>query len=195
MMIYLRFFSFLLSNIKSKVVAVAGNLIPGIPMSERKATDTIGVQLNDFRVIGLGEVRSEFLSPGSEELLTDLNTGIYVGSYSWYYNTSMYGSFMPNEYWSSKPKFGMGVHVVCEDCPIVNIDDPEQKEVTVYPNPASNNIQVNFDGEANIQLFNLVGQMVYNTTATDNVTINVANLRSGVYMLKVNDKTTKVVVR
>ena len=75
------------------------------------------------------------------------------------------------------------------------IEDPEEQTINVYPNPASSNLKVNFEGEANIQLFNLVGQMVYSTTATDNATINVSNLRSGVYMLKVNDKTVKVVVR
>ena len=175
------------------MIAITGTFIPGV--NERTETDTIGKTLNSFNIYAFAEERTEFLTYGSEELLTDYNMGLYVGGNSWNPTSTNYGNYMTNMNWESKPKFGMGLHVVCEDCPIVNIDDPEQQTVTVYPNPASNNLKVNFEGEANIQLFNLVGQMVYSTTATDNATINVSNLRSGVYMLKVNNKTTKVIIR
>jgi hypothetical protein len=55
------------------------------------------------------------------------------------------------------------------------------------------------DEKANIQLFNIVGQLVYNENIVGTAQVNVANLHTGVYMLKVNQNgkvyTTKVVVR
>ena len=83
----------------------------------------------------------------------------------------------------------------------MNVPEIEKNNMTVYPNPATNKFTVDLgnDEKANIQLFNLVGQMVYNETITGRADVKVANLHSGVYMLKVNQNgkisTTKVVVK
>jgi len=77
----------------------------------------------------------------------------------------------------------------------------KKTNLTVYPNPATNNFTVNTgnDEKATIQLFNIVGQQVYSETFTGSTNVSVANLHSGVYMLKVNQNgkvnTTKVVVK
>ncbi len=95
----------------------------------------------------------------------------------------------------------MAVKFSCNDCEIVNVPELEKVNPTVYPNPATNNFTVNLgnDEKANIQLFNIVGQQVYSETITGSAQVNVANLHSGVYMLKVNQNgkvyTTKVVVK
>ena len=91
--------------------------------------------------------------------------------------------------------------VSCNDCAIVNVPEIEKTNPTVYPNPATNNFTVNLgnDEKANIQLFNIVGQQVYGETITGTAQVNVSNLNSGVYMLKINQNgkvyTTKVVVK
>jgi hypothetical protein len=95
----------------------------------------------------------------------------------------------------------LGVKISCSDCEIVNVPEIEKNNPTIYPNPATNNFTVNLgnDEKANIQLFNIVGQQVYSETITGSAQVNVANLRSGVYMLKINQNgntyTTKVVVK
>ena len=95
----------------------------------------------------------------------------------------------------------MAVKFSCNDCAIVNVPEIEKNNITVYPNPATNNFTVNLgnDEKANIQLFNIVGQQVYSETITGSAQVNVANLHSGVYMLKINQNgksyTTKVVVK
>ena len=95
----------------------------------------------------------------------------------------------------------LGVKISCTECEIVNVPEIEKNNPTVYPNPATNNFTVNLgnDEKANIQLFNIVGQQVYSETITGSAQVNVANLHSGVYMLKVNQNgkvyTTKVVVK
>ncbi|MBQ4442410.1 MAG: T9SS type A sorting domain-containing protein [Bacteroidales bacterium] len=89
----------------------------------------------------------------------------------------------------------------CNDCVPVAVEDMEKENITVYPNPATNKFTVTLAGseKANIELFNLVGQRVYNGTATDKAEISVTSLRSGVYMLKVSQNgkvyTSKVVVK
>jgi hypothetical protein len=60
--------------------------------------------------------------------------------------------------------------------------------VKVYPNPASNNINVEvngaFGGNMEIVILNLLGQRVNSTPAIDNkATINVSNLPAGVYLV------------
>lgn len=91
--------------------------------------------------------------------------------------------------------------VSCNSCEIVNVPELEKINPTVYPNPATNNFTVNLgnDEKANIQLFNIVGQQVYSETITGTAQVNVANLNSGVYMLKINQNgkvyTTKVIVK
>lgn len=95
----------------------------------------------------------------------------------------------------------LGVKISCTDCEIVNVPEIEKKNITVYPNPATNHFTVNTgnDEKASIQLFNIVGQQVYSETFTGSTTVSVANLHSGVYMLKVNQNgkvnTTKVIVK
>lgn len=95
----------------------------------------------------------------------------------------------------------LGVKISCANCEIVNVPEIEKTNPTVYPNPATNNFTVNLgnDEKANIQLFNIVGQQVYSENITGSTQVNVANLHSGVYMLKINQNgksyTTKVVVK
>lgn len=60
-------------------------------------------------------------------------------------------------------------------------------EINLYPNPVSNgilNIQSTFEDDLNIQLFNRLGQLVLTSKASKS--INVSNLRSGVYLVKIN---------
>lgn len=95
----------------------------------------------------------------------------------------------------------MYVKVACSDCAYVGVEEMEKENITVYPNPATSNFTVKLNGDENahIQLFNLVGQQVYSETAANTTTINVSNLKAGIYMLKVSQNgkiyTSKVIVK
>ena len=68
-----------------------------------------------------------------------------------------------------------------------NIQLPEGVEMKVFPNPASNLLQV-VAGEMiqEVRMYDLLGQLVYTATVKDTHTrINVGHLREGVYMLQV----------
>jgi hypothetical protein len=59
----------------------------------------------------------------------------------------------------------------------------------VYPNPVSNgvlHIESDLNTERTISLFDVLGKQVLNTTTSNN-TINIANLNSGVYIIKITE--------
>ncbi len=141
----------------------------------------------------------------TEDILYNANQGAIIGDDnlnqtspgSWYTDY-----FYPAPLWNKAVQYPyILTKVSCNDCEIVNVPELEKNNPTVYPNPATNNFTVNLgnDEKANIELFNIVGQMVYSETITGSAQVNVANLHSGVYMLKVNQNgktyTTKVVVK
>jgi len=71
----------------------------------------------------------------------------------------------------------------------------------VYPNPVSNgvlHIESNLNTERTISLFDVLGKEVIKTT-TSNTTINIANLNSGIYIVKITEggktDTRKLVVK
>jgi hypothetical protein len=115
---------------------------------------------------------------------------------SWYYRM-----YYPAPFWSTLHYPYIMPKLSCNDCAIVGVEEMEKENITVYPNPATNKFTVDLAGseKANIELFNLVGQRVYNGTATDKAEINVTNFRAGIYMLKVSQNgkvyTSKVVVK
>lgn len=73
--------------------------------------------------------------------------------------------------------------------------------VSIYPNPAEDNITVKADDITQIEIYNTVGQMVERVDADDDsVEINVSAYNSGVYLMKITlnngqTYTQKVVVR
>ena len=140
-----------------------------------------------------------------DEILHNHNQGTIVQEDNLSYSnpSAWYCKYLyPATIWNRNTSYpDIMVKVSCNDCAIVNVPELEKNNPTVYPNPATNNFTVDLgnDEKANIQLFNIVGQMVYSETITGKAQVNVANLHSGVYMLKVNQNgktyTTKVVVK
>ncbi|MBO4504763.1 MAG: T9SS type A sorting domain-containing protein [Bacteroidales bacterium] len=115
---------------------------------------------------------------------------------NWYYRM-----YYPCPFWGSFHYPLIMPKISCNECAIVGVEEMEKENISVYPNPATNKFTVNLAGseKANIELFNLVGQRVYNSTATEKAEVNVSNLRAGIYMLKVSQNgkvyTSKVVVK
>jgi hypothetical protein len=79
-------------------------------------------------------------------------------------------------------------------------DETIMSEIKLFPNPAKENLQVsisNFDemGSATFTIVNAIGQEVYIGTLNSNETsINISTLNSGVYYFKTNAPTAKPVI-
>jgi hypothetical protein len=186
-----------LENLSQKQLVVIATFIPGC---DRTPASMIGTDLSEFRTALYDDPREGYSDYYTEEVLNDYQVGLFHDADN-FVSGSWYNIYQPNMFWEGNPKPWISLLVTCNDCGIVNVPEIEKNNITVYPNPATNNFTVNLgnDEKANIQLFNIVGQQVYSENITGSAQVNVANLHSGVYMLKINQNgksyTTKVVVK
>jgi len=58
----------------------------------------------------------------------------------------------------------------------------------IYPNPASDFIQINAEINGTVQIFNINGQLVYNAEFNNNQRINVSDFTSGLYNIVLTDE-------
>ncbi|MCL2131251.1 MAG: leucine-rich repeat domain-containing protein [Lentimicrobiaceae bacterium] len=87
-----------------------------------------------------------------------------------YYQKSAWGDYFIN---------------LIEDCTDIN-ETVQTKKISVFPNPAQSQFTVKNTENADIQLFNTLGQEVFHTYSQEESTVvEVGSLPQGVYMLKV----------
>lgn len=188
-------------NLTTKNVAVSYTFISASP---RTLDTQYDVDCNTLRGWYLVDPREGYDINGSPASMEDYNTSMCVMEYSIADPTFfLYGNYVSNAIWSGglmRP--GIGVHVTCDDCAWVNIEDVEENDMVVRPNPATEAFTVDFaqDAPATVQLFNLVGQQVYSAEVNaSNLSVNVSEFNPGVYMLRVAQDgkvyTSKVIVK
>lgn len=70
------------------------------------------------------------------------------------------------------------------------------QEITVYPNPANDRINIDYKGKANVQIIDYTGRIVYKKSKTESAeSINVSNLSPGMYILTVQTGADQFVAR
>jgi dienelactone hydrolase len=74
---------------------------------------------------------------------------------------------------------------ICNLATGLNNNSFENSEVYIYPNPATNDIQVNLEESFEIQIFNLTGQQVLSKAASPNEKIEILHLTNGIYVGKI----------
>lgn len=80
-----------------------------------------------------------------------------------------------------------------------NKDFDFNSKLSVYPNPFKDEISVNVDANAKVEIFNLIGEIVYNGKINSGTTsLNLSNIATGVYLMKITtennqSKTVKIV--
>jgi len=83
------------------------------------------------------------------------------------------------------------------DCAeVLNIDDYNLDKIKVYPNPTNSKITVTGASNQTIEysIFNVFGQLVLSGSGTsDTLQINLSELDSQVYFLKINNKVIKII--
>lgn len=76
------------------------------------------------------------------------------------------------------------------------VEENETEKVSVYPNPANDKLFVNAENIQHIDLYNVTGQLVLSTTEAE---INVSELESGMYFVRVKHGektyTERVIIR
>jgi len=66
-----------------------------------------------------------------------------------------------------------------------------KKMFSIFPNPSSNFITIqinkNIDGKQDFQFYNSIGQLVKEVTITNNASVNISNLPSGIYFIRLKN--------
>jgi len=107
--------------------------------------------------------------------------------------------------WNVYPFFASGNIVISGDegfflvhNPILGIEDVAQGDFAMYPNPANNQLTISSKDEAisNVEIYNVLGQAIVNKTFSNNFseTLDISNLNSGLYLVKINMSTTKKLI-
>lgn len=185
-----------LHNISDRVLAVYYTYKPG---KQAEGSTIMGEDANYFFYAYCTDIRDEYVN-GGDAPRYDLNadfkiiTNSIVLASNW--TQRFYGQTVPSLITGVEHSV-IALHAVCDDCGIVNVEEMEKENATIYPNPATSEINVvtNNNEKTLVEMFNLVGQKVYSEQFVNSTKINVSNMKAGVYMLKVNNHTTKVVVR
>lgn len=73
-----------------------------------------------------------------------------------------------------------------------SVDEVESSTLTVYPNPATDYIMVGAQHFTSVEIFDMTGRCVLTSTESK---IDVRSLETGVYFVRVNGNTTKLVVK
>ena len=73
-----------------------------------------------------------------------------------------------------------------------DVEEVEAMNMTVYPNPATDYIMVNAQNPVSVDIFDMTGRLVLTSTESK---IDVRNLETGVYFVRVNGNATKLVVK
>lgn len=82
------------------------------------------------------------------------------------------------------------------DCASLSIDENALTKVAIYPNPSKGNVRLNAqtNEEAQISIYNILGNRVYNKSQSLNSEMNLSNLKTGIYLVKIEaegKQTTK----
>ena len=188
-----------LQHLNCKVLSVYYTYKPG---KQAEGSTLMRTTANVFYYAYCEDPRDEYTS-GGDAPRNDMNTDYTVATPSVvqypsnYFVSRFYGqTFLPGLLWTPTHSL-IYLHVVCDDCSVVDVPEIEEAVATIYPNPATSEINVitNSNEKVNVEMFNLVGQKVYSEQVVNSTKINVSNMKAGVYMLKVNNHTTKVVVK
>lgn len=74
----------------------------------------------------------------------------------------------------------------------LSVGENEADSFNIYPNPFDNQLIVKMDGVMKIEAFNSMGQKIISVEAQDEITIDTSDWDGGVYFIKLNGKTLKV---
>ena len=75
----------------------------------------------------------------------------------------------------------------------LGIDDEDYSALSIYPNPASNELHINTIKKIDVTIYNMLGKLVISKSVDANHTIQISALKPGIYLVKIasNGKTSQ----
>jgi len=140
------------------------------------------------------------------------NSSTNGDEYSWNFGdqSSLNQEMEPVYTYSGSGYYSISLTVSNEGCDVtttqqvpvyaVSVSDVVSNNYKVYPNPASQNINIDNVTDSEVKLISISGQEVYNNTPQANtLSIDVSNFAKGVYFLNINkenhQETIKVIIK
>lgn len=65
---------------------------------------------------------------------------------------------------------------------------------SLYPNPVKENLMISGQNLGNVSVFNALGEVIFETFATDELNINTSGFDNGIYFVKIGEKVRKFIV-
>ncbi len=134
--------------------------------------------------IGIEQINTNFINIGFDRN-NDASSNIFYNIGTGWKNTVYSGALMMRPYFGWKGAI-IGIETV-----------PQPPKFTIYPNPASDFIHLNWNSHAlsaekfEVRIYNMLGQVVWQSKTTSN-TINVSNLPNGIYSFCIIDKKNRI---
>ncbi len=98
-----------------------------------------------------------------------------------------------NQFWD----FGSFTPYTSTDCSLLATNDFENNKLQLYPNPATIDLNIKLQDNATkykVAIYNTLGSLVYlssNQSSNTNSSINISELNSGIYIVKITDEENK----
>lgn len=137
------------------------------------------------------------MEDGSEQtVVVPLLTGNlnFIWNHGWYHTSELYDTDYEchfvikntnDEVLFTSGEHSDGVFMTYDN----NCDDAIEEVATsntrLYPNPTSGLLNIEGEGTMNVIVMNVLGQIVLETTTTDNVTIDLSGFGTGIYMVRI----------
>jgi len=77
----------------------------------------------------------------------------------------------------------------------VNEVEKNTTNVSIYPNPATNNVNITTDKLVRVTLIDEMGRVISTQTVSGTFSLDVSTLNNGIYFLQVDNTTKKIIVR
>ena len=133
------------------------------------------------------------------------NSSYILNTYNKYYQMPASYDLLSNDKPGTESYFEhipITYSVGCTGCGYVSVRENTQKTVSIYPNPATDvvNIQLNSGAPSKVELINLTGQtVIVQDVMSEAVKIDISTVKRGIYMLKITQEektqTSKLVIK
>ena len=74
----------------------------------------------------------------------------------------------------------------------LSVDDVEDNGIVMFPNPFDNQLVIKMGGAMNIEVYNALGQRIISAEAENEMILNTSEWKNGIYFVKVNGITAKL---
>lgn len=123
----------------------------------------------------------------------------FIWNHGWYHNSQGYDTDYEcafviknadDEILYTSGELSDGVFLTYDnDCEHSAVTEVNASNVRLYPNPTNGILNIEGEGAMNISVMNTLGQKVFETTATDNATIDLNGCESGIYMIQIKSES------